>query len=223
MVAVANDTERPWSERFAVADGLSDSDGRRSLLGRLAAEFFDQDEQDWSEVSDHRLRQELVLHLRSEEVGSGWDDRLAELQSITDPHLRSEWIAITASAGLEYLPHAELVYWLESQDGFVLEEEAAFVNSLARRWLNADPAEASAWIGSLPQGRAKDEAIVTLVSEMKVWEPESALAWAIQVADPRLRETLAKEVYEPWVAIEPTRAEAALREAARLNSSEDTP
>ena len=56
------------------------------------------------------------------------------------------------------------------------------------RWLRSDMMEAGEWIGTLPDGRARDSAVYTLVQSIEEEHPETALQWANTITDERRRE-----------------------------------
>jgi hypothetical protein len=61
---------------------------------------------------------------------------------------------------------------------------AAVYETVARNWAGTDATAASAWIGTLPPGPARDSAALALIQSQAATDPAGAAAWARTLQDP---------------------------------------
>ncbi|MGV3534143.1 MAG: hypothetical protein ACO1QR_17375 [Chthoniobacteraceae bacterium] len=86
------------------------------------------------------------------------------------------------------------------------------VVSLSKKWADLDPAAAADWLAQLPASETRDHATSQLISSIRD-DPESALANAAGIQDPRLRFESARTVLRLWRDRDPAIAEAAISAA----------
>jgi hypothetical protein len=57
---------------------------------------------------------------------------------------------------------------------------------------------ASEWIGELPSGKMRDQAIQPLVRTIQQDDPEAAFAWALTVSEDNQKQSLLRNVVRQW-------------------------
>ncbi len=74
--------------------------------------------------------------------------------------------------------------------------------TFTRQWAELDPAAAADWLAEQPAGAGRDRATRELVACSRD-DPESALANAAGIADPKLRLQAARSVLQVWRDVDP--------------------
>lgn len=83
----------------------------------------------------------------------------------------------------------------------------------ARNWADKQPLEASVWVDSLPPGPERDSAIKGLTAMVRRTDVSSALTWAEDIQDEKLRARTITDIWKGWRARDGVAAKRWLREA----------
>ena len=86
-----------------------------------------------------------------------------------------------------------------------------WLGGFAANWAKRDMESVTAWLMHHPPGSLRDEAIQGMLSPIKELDPESALAWAVEVTDPANRDSLLRQIYDSWAVAAPEQADAAFK------------
>jgi hypothetical protein len=79
-------------------------------------------------------------------------------------------------------------------------------STIASSWAAKDLPAASAWVRSLPEGRARDFAVQQIVTQMAKSDPEGAMRWAETVQDDNVLSSLMSTIAREWAAKDPVAA-----------------
>ena len=71
-----------------------------------------------------------------------------------------------------------------AKSGLASSEPESPAMYVLQRWTTQEPADAAAWVGSLPAGESRGAGIVTVASQWVVADPEAALAWMAGLNSP---------------------------------------
>lgn len=89
----------------------------------------------------------------------------------------------------------------------------SLLSSAMRQWVNQDPYAASGWVSALPAGVQRDQAVAVLAHAAIRAEPDGALAWAGNIADPALRQHTLQNCFALWVRADHDQAARWLEQA----------
>jgi hypothetical protein len=82
-------------------------------------------------------------------------------------------------------------------------------SGLMTGWMTISPRAASEWVAQLPQGDAKDSAIVAMVQAPTAMKsPEGALTWAASIQNLELRNEILPQILRQWQALDPAAAQS---------------
>jgi hypothetical protein len=86
-------------------------------------------------------------------------------------------------------------------------------NDVAKSWLNQDPASATQWINTLPQGNARDGAVTQIISVISKNDPAAAYTWAASITNQGNRNRQIVNLTTQWSAQNPAAAATAAQSA----------
>lgn len=89
----------------------------------------------------------------------------------------------------------------------------SLLSSALRQWVRQDPYAASSYVNALPAGTQRDQTVALLAHAAIHAEPDGALAWAGNIADPALRQLTVQNCFALWLRQDQERAAAWLRQA----------
>ncbi len=89
----------------------------------------------------------------------------------------------------------------------------SLLSSAMRQWVGQDPYAASGWVSALPAGEQRDQTVALLAHAAIHSEPDGALAWAGNIADPALRQRTLQNCFALWVQADNSRAAGWLEQA----------
>lgn len=92
----------------------------------------------------------------------------------------------------------QAIAWAQGLAGGPARHEA--FAGIAEKWAGYDAPATSEWISSLPPGEGRDLAAEKLVSVIARDDPESAWAWALDIADRAKRREAAAQALQAWKA-----------------------
>lgn len=73
---------------------------------------------------------------------------------------------------------------------------ARALGPVANEWMDHNPLEASEWIATLENGKARDEAVEELVNHIYRSDPVSALAWAFSADSSSKRKSMVRRAVD---------------------------
>ena len=193
-----------------------DSSQSAATAGTLAAEWARQDPDralEWADSLPDDLRGEafgrIMAQLSQDDLGEA-----AELLTAMEPGYERTGMLETL---VDQWAHRDP----EEAAGWVLEhtedaDRLIAVESLMGAWMISSPMDASRWLAELPDGEAKDSAILAMTASRAVQrDPEANVAWSAAIQDPALRTEAVESALGDWLASDPQRAEAWLRDQSQ--------
>lgn len=124
----------------------------------------------------------------------------------------SKWAQLDPQAAVSYA----LAHEPQSAEAFA---GGALLGSAMRQWVQRDPYAASVWVNELPTGTHRDQAAAALASASLYREPDGAMAWAANIADPVLRGLIVKHSFETWLNLDAGRARGWLEQQVTLDAA----
>jgi hypothetical protein len=91
--------------------------------------------------------------------------------------------------------------------------EARTISQVMRQWSRDDMTAAANWVNGLPQGPSYDAAAAALAFSMAVNDPQDAITWADNIADPNARTNALQRVSREVMWRDPTNGAAVLEAA----------
>jgi hypothetical protein len=93
------------------------------------------------------------------------------------------------------------------------QEFQSLAGNIAGAWANQDPSAASEWLGTLPEGEARNGAITAFLHSAARNQPDLAAAWALVLPEGPQRQSHVQMIYSQWSHDDPTAAAQWLRSA----------
>ncbi len=122
-------------------------------------------------------------------------------------HLGHKWGEIDPQAAVSFaLTH--------EPEGVYTSSGSTLLGSAMGQWVNDDPYGASGWVNAQPAGLQRDHAAAALARASMHTEPDGAMAWAADIADPALRQRTVQNCFETWLHMDAGRAAGWLEQAS---------
>jgi hypothetical protein len=174
----------------AYVEGMSEGDMRTSALDGLIANWAYQDPAKAAEFAERNCRGEEMGRVAGVLV-SNWGYK--------DPEAAADWLGRNADEVQPYVVENLVASWLGSgQEG------------------SRD--QVTAWVDSLPTGKMRDHAMLSLGGSMTYENPQDAWSWAEQIENDELRESAMFEIVDNWMMQD---EEAAREWIDRVNLDDD--
>lgn len=90
------------------------------------------------------------------------------------------------------------------------DEQAVVWKNIAEDWVTEDSLKASEWIATLPQGAARDPAVLAMTRGIQDSDPDLAWQWALSMSGGALRSEALAGAAKAWRRKDPEALEAAL-------------
>lgn len=185
---------------------------RSVAAGSIAAEWARQDSEAalaWAATLPDDVRAEaygrIVAQLTTEDPSSA----TAVLEELPPGRDRLETLMTMVDQWAYQDPQAAAQWVVEQTDGVEQRQGSA---TLMTAWMGVAPLEASEWLGGLPEGTAKDSAIIAMTqTDMVSRDPEANAVWSASIQDPTLRERAVQIAVARWSANDPAAAQAWLQ------------
>ncbi|MGV3659606.1 MAG: hypothetical protein ACO1TE_05465 [Prosthecobacter sp.] len=174
---------------FAFADSLTDEKARRLARQSVLNTWAEND-------PAAAARYALASQLPPDEGYMGMRYQLGHKWAELDPQA-------AVSHALTHEPQDEA----GSPGGTVL-------GSAMSQWVYSDPYTASGWVNALPSGTRRDTAAAALARASMRMEPDGAMVWAANIADPGLRQRTVQSCFETWLRMDQSQAARWLEQAA---------
>lgn len=132
--------------------------------------------------------------------------RLAASYATQHPESGQE-LFLSAIQGMSYSGRfAEAKQIIETLPVASAQDREALDNFLAGQWARYQPAEAAAWIATLPAGPARDEAITNLGESWSDTDPAAAAQFALELPAGQVRQTNLRQAITKWLITDPDQA-----------------
>ena len=168
---------------LTMAQSLGDFPGNESLTGVIYRQ--------WATVDPQAA---ALQAMQSGMGGSGWQSPLAQVArtwAADDPMSAANWALSLTD------PQAE----------------ARTISQVMREWARDDLNAAINWVSSLPPGSSYDAAAAALAFSMAATNPQDAIAWADNIADPTARTNALQRISREVMWRDPTNGLAMLQAA----------
>jgi len=207
----AKDPEEAARYFNAKADDMDTFDSSQSAAtaGALAAEWARQDPDsalEWADTLPDELRGETFGRIMAQ---LSHDDPVeaAELLTAMEPGYERTGMLQTLVDQWAHQDPSEAADWVLAQTEGA--DRLVAVESLVGAWMGSSPMDASQWLAELPEGDAKDGAILAMTESRFVQrDPEANVVWSAAIQDLALRTEAVEAALGDWLASDPQRAEA---------------
>ncbi len=78
------------------------------------------------------------------------------------------------------------------------KSQGALFGKVVTTWARSDPYAASAWLATLPEGTARDQAVNSFSGSVVRSDPEGAATWALSIQDEKLRMEAIRKIANQW-------------------------
>jgi hypothetical protein len=182
------------------------------FLRSVATQWTGSDPQaaaEWgSSLPDERLRASIL-----DEVTEGWAQ--------TNPQAAAEWTARLSDPGSRRFAQAGVAAgWSEHDPAGAVQwaaglndgtdQSGKLVREIVNDWAEVDPQGAVRWIESRSSGPEKDAVLEAFSDTIVTANPEAAIAWAQEIADPSRRSAHLQKLSTWWIQREGASAIQAL-------------
>ena len=185
-----------------------DSSQSAAVAGTLAAEWarLDPDSAlEWADSLPENLRGEafgrVMAQLSQDDLGEATD-----LLSTIEPGYERTGMLQTLVDQWAHQDPGEAANWVLEQTEDT--DRLTAMESLMSAWMTSNPMDASSWLAELPEGEAKDSAILAMTESRFVRrDPEANVVWSSTIQDPALRTEAVESALGDWLASDPQGAE----------------
>lgn len=219
------------AEGWAAVDAVAARDAGMKMLEErepYAIEFLVSVATQWG-GSDPEAAAKWGQSLLFEPVRDGVLRELGEIWGMADAAAAARWVGTIEDPGDRRFAESGLALgWSEHDPAAAMEwilelpgEERhvdSLVDDVVYNWIVRDPRGAVKWLQEAPRGPGRDSVLESFSDNVMTDNPEAAVAWALEISDPELRRTHARDLAETWIALD---GEAAIRKLREMDLPEN--